>query len=74
MSANSWVVLECLIVLALLGAASFFVRPAYELGVGIIIGAVVALLNSASGQKAGASMPEQASETKTDTSPPPASP
>ena len=68
MSGNSYVVVECLLALAIFGALSFFFKPAYEFGVGLIIGAIIATLNNAAGVKSGAlagKMPEQAGDPKT---------
>ena len=75
MSSDSWIALECLIVLAGIGAASFFWTPKYPEAVGIVLTAVVGVLQAARGAKAGAKMPEQAggpqpgqaSQTKTTT-------
>ena len=83
MSGASWIVLECLIALVVFGAFSFFVKPAYEFGVGLIIGALISTLNNAAGVKSGSSMPEQPGDpkpgqtsqsetnTKIETAPPP---
>jgi regulator of protease activity HflC (stomatin/prohibitin superfamily) len=59
MKASSWVVLECLIILAVLGGACFFVTPKYEAGVSIVLGAVIAVLNHQMGSVAGGKLPEQ---------------
>jgi hypothetical protein len=67
MKSGSWVVLECLVLLLAFGIAGFFVKPAYELGVGIIIGAVINTLSNALGVKSGAlagKMPEQATDSR----------
>ena len=64
MSANSLIVLECLIVLTAFGILSFFQEPKYGMGVGLIIAALIGLLNNAAGVKSGSKMPEQAGEPK----------
>jgi hypothetical protein len=64
MKGSSWVILECIIVLTVLGIASFFVKPHYELGVGMIIAAIIGVLNQIAGVKSGSSMPDQATDRK----------
>ena len=64
MGASSWIVLECLVVLFVLGLASFFCEPKYALGVGMVLTAVISLLNNTIGTKAGAKMPEQPGDPK----------
>jgi hypothetical protein len=59
MSGNSWVILQCLAILTVFGVLSFFRMPEYGLGVGLIIGAVIAMLNNAAGVKSGGKLPEQ---------------
>ena len=46
MNSNQWIALECLIVLAIIGMASFFWEPKYGVGLGMIISAIVAALGS----------------------------
>src|ERR1035441_8587977 len=64
MSANSAVVLECLIGVVAFGILSFFYEPKYAMGVGLVIGALIGVLNNASGVKSGSTLPEQVGAPK----------
>ena len=64
MNSNQWIALECLVVLAILGVVSFFWKPQYDLGVGLIIGAIIAALNNSLGVQSGSKMPQQAGDAK----------
>jgi len=63
-SANSWLAIECLLVLAVLGLASFFWEPKYPVGLMMIITALVSTLSNALGVKSGSKMPEQIGDAK----------
>ena len=64
MNSNQWIALECLIVLAVLGVLSFFRKPEYEFGVGLIVGAIISGFNNSLGVQSGSRMPEQAGDAK----------
>jgi hypothetical protein len=64
MKSDSWVVLECLVILALFGGASFLWEPKYAFGLGVAMTAVVSALNNAMGTKSGAKMPQQSTDAK----------
>jgi len=64
MNSNQWIALECLGVLAIIGLASFFWEPKYGVGLGMIIGAIIAALNNALGVQSGSHLPEQAGDAK----------
>jgi hypothetical protein len=61
---SSWVILECLVVLAILGVLSFFTEPKYGIGVGMVLTAIIAVLNNTVGTVSGGKMPEQAGDAK----------
>jgi hypothetical protein len=64
MKSSSWVILECLVVLAILGVLSFFTEPKYGIGVGMVLTAIIAVLNNTVGTVSGGKMPEQAGDAK----------
>lgn len=64
MTSNSWIAIECLAILALMGFASFFFEPKYSFGVGVVLTAVVSILNNALGAKTGGKMPEQSTDAR----------
>jgi hypothetical protein len=64
MKSESWIVIECLTILALMGGASFFFEPKYSFGVGVVLTAVVSILNNALGAKTGGTMPQQTTDAK----------
>lgn len=64
MKSNSWVVVELGAGLLLAMGLSFFVSPAYEKGVWLILGALVMAFGNAMGTKSGAAMPAQAGDVK----------
>ena len=64
MSANSWIIVESLAALVAFGVLAFFYEPKYAFGVGVIVSALISVLNNATGSKSGAKMPEQAGEPK----------
>jgi len=59
MKGSSWVILECLIILAGIGIASFFIEPKYGYGVLAVLTAVISVLNHQMGSVAGGKLPEQ---------------
>lgn len=64
MKSDSWIVVECLVILALMGLASFFIEPRYAFGVGVVMTAVVSVLNNVLGTKSGGKMPEQSTDAR----------
>ena len=60
MSANSALSLEVLVAIVIFGVASFIWAPANPTAITIILTALIGILQSLTGIKAGSKMPEQA--------------
>jgi hypothetical protein len=64
MKSSSWVIIACMIILALLGGASFFLDPKYGYGVLAVLTTISAVLTHQLGSVSGSTLPEQLGEPK----------
>jgi hypothetical protein len=59
MKSESWIIVELIVLMFVLGILSFFFVPAYEKGAWMVMGAIWTALSTILGYKFGKNMPQQ---------------